>query len=189
MDEFPPTPVRAKEIEVALAIFATVTRGDALYVSSPLTTGQRAFDWHRVNGARGAITSVEEDFESTVVNSNRVAAAEYVEGLRATHHGCVIDPTALDDVPSWTQSDYRYFWGRVIDDHASAVIFRNGWEHSSGCAYEFLVAARKGIPLFREDMTPLTTEDGLEALRSAVTSGAADRQFVGGVIASVENVQ
>jgi hypothetical protein len=79
----------------------------------------------------------------------------------------VIDPSALDDVPGWTQADYRAFWGEVIERYAAEVIFRDGWSSSRGCAYEFLVAARAGIPTLDAVRRPLSLLDALGMIRSA----------------------
>jgi hypothetical protein len=182
--EFPPQAEHADEIAILLEGFASVVEArTATYVSSPLTTGQTAVEWHLRNGGRSGPDSFA-DFNRSVVEPNRKHAAEYVRGLRETR-GVVIDPTALGDLPSWTQPDYRYFWGRVIELYASEVVFRDGWQHSSGCAYEFFVALQSGASIFREDLSPLSLDDGQGLLRAAVeeyeTTGAS-AEFLRGVV-------
>jgi hypothetical protein len=179
---FPPRAERGAEIAVLLEGLASVVEGrTATYVSSPLTTGRTASEWHLRNGGRPA---AEDDFRRNVIEPNRTAAAAYVRELRKTR-GVVIDPTAMSDLPGWTQPDYRFFWGRVIELYANEVVFREGWEHSSGCAYEFFVALQSGASTLREDLTPLSLEDGQELVRAAVeeceTRGVS-AEFLRGVV-------
>lgn len=147
-----------------------------MYVSSPLTTGRRAFEWHvkkgRTDGpeyhALGAA-----DFRRDVVEPNRAEAAKFVRDLRKRQNVLVIDPTAMRDLAEWSQGDYRTFWGRVIERFVAAIVFRDGWMYSSGCAYEFLVANSAGAQLLREDLTPLTLEEGRSLIDKAVEASHA----------------
>jgi hypothetical protein len=180
---FPPHASHPAEIAVVLEGFANVIeRRTATYVSSPLTTGQTAAEWHLRNGGRRIAD--DEDFRRNVIEPNRTAAAAYVRDLRKAR-GVVIDPTAMGDLPGWTQPDYRYFWGRVIELYANEVVFRDGWQHSSGCAYEFFVALQSGASTLREDLTPLSLENGQELVRAAVeeceTRGVS-AEFLYGVV-------
>jgi hypothetical protein len=56
----------------------------------------------------------------------------------------------------------------VIERHAVSVVFRNGWHHSSGCAYEFFVAVSSRVSLLREDLSPLPLEEGKALLAAAI---------------------
>ena len=186
---FPPHATRPDEIALLLEGLASVIEGrTATYVSSPLTTGQTAAEWHLRNGGRPAAD--DEGFRRDVMEPNRTAAASYVRELRKTR-GVVIDPTAMGDLPGWTQPDYRYFWGRVIELYANEVVFRDAWQHSSGCAYEFFVALQSGASTIREDLTPLSLEDGQALVRAAVeeceTRGVS-AEFLRGVVEALGEV-
>lgn len=116
-----------------LEAFASVTEAkSAVYVSSPLTTGARAFEWHRRNGGQAFVKP--DAFDPDVVEPNREEAAAFTRSLRRKTNRVVIDPTAMADIPGWTQSDYRYFWGRVIEEYWGEIVFRDGWQFSSGCS-------------------------------------------------------
>jgi hypothetical protein len=183
---FPPQATRPKEIAIILEGVASVVEGrTATYVSSPLTTGQTASEWHLRNGSRAP--AGDEGFRRDVIEPNRTAAAAYVRALRKTR-GVVIDPTAMGDLRGWTQPDYRFFWGRVIELYANEVVFRDGWQHSSGCSYEFFVAVQSGALTLREDLTRLALEDGQALVRAAVeeceTRGVS-AAFLRGVVAAL----
>jgi len=170
-EAFPPQATHGREIDLLTQVFATVIEGrTALYVSSPLTTGPRAFEWHLRNGghSQGAFSAYAPDFHREVIEPNREATAGFVRYLRDKTNAVVIDPTALEDLPGWSQDDYRVFWGRVIERLADRVVFREGWQYSSGCAYEFLVAYTSGARLLRENLVPLTVEEGRSLIRDAV---------------------
>jgi hypothetical protein len=141
----------------------------AWYVSSPLTTGERSQEWRRRNTEQldGEAGQTSESFNREVLALNREDAARFVEGIRAQGHAIVIDPTGLADIPGWTQSDYRILWGRVIERYVATVVFRNGWQHSNGCAWELLTAYIAGCTLLQEDLSPLNIEEAQTRLRAA----------------------
>lgn len=188
-DTFPPTTSDCQRVSLFLNIFRTVAaRRSATYVSSPLTTGPRAFEWHRRNCAPVDATSFHDD----VIEPNRSDAANFVRVLREREGHVIIDPTALPDVPGWTQPDYRYFWGRVIEEFCIEVVFRDGWQFSSGCAYELLVAWRSDCRLLREDGRALEIADALTLLDDAI--GEIERhgvatEFLASVRAALEQPQ
>ncbi|SRR6266705_68480 len=178
--QFPPQPGHPSEINGMVEAFASVVEGrTAWYVSSPLTTGRRAFEWHTRNGSASADGRDRQgargsgSFLSEVVEPNRAQAAKYVRDLRARAGQVVIDPTALEDIPGWNQDDYRHFWGRVIEGFAGTVIFREGWEYSSGCAYEFLVARKSAAATLKEDLEPLDFGVARSLIERAVKEGGA----------------
>lgn len=160
------------EVDILVEVFASLVEGrSAVYVSSPLTTGQRAFEWHLSRLSISEHPSSEhatDSFRRDVIEPNREQAARFVLDLRRTTGGGVIDPTAVGDFPGWTQADYRVLWARVIEQYAEAVVFRDGWQYSSGCAYEFLAAFRSGTRLLREDLSPLAVEYGHALVEQAI---------------------
>jgi len=186
-EEFPPLAQQPSEIELVLEAFSCVVHGrTAIYVSSPLTTGQRAFEWRLRNGAfTGATQHGEgEAFRREVVEPNRREAAAYAVRLRESTHRVVIDPTALPEAPGWNQSDFRALWGRIIDRYADSVVFRDGWQYSSGCGYEFLVGCESGARLLREDLKPLVFEEG----RSLIGRGIKESHERGASAVFLERV-
>jgi hypothetical protein len=167
---------RGSEIRTALGAFAALCEGrDAVYVSSPLTTGKRRARWHAASGLEEPSDSgYLEQLRKHVVEPNRSGAREFVRVLRASSGQVVINPADLPDLEDWTQDDYRYLWGEVIGRFVNTVIFRNGWQYSSGCAYEFLVAVQTGATTLDERMKPLSLDRG-RSLVGAVVRAASLR--------------
>jgi hypothetical protein len=196
-EQFPPVSNHPLEVTGMVLVFASVVEGrTATYVSSPLTTGRRAFEWHaRMDSVMAGdvgnpANKGAGDFRTEVIEPNREQAASYVRELRRQTGRVVIDPTALEDVPGWSQDDYRDFWGRVIERYADTVVLRDGWEYSSGCAYEFLVAHNSGAAVLREDQEPLRVEVGRALLQRAFRENSVGGiqadflRFVGEALAS-----
>jgi hypothetical protein len=191
--EFPPKAEHPEHIVAAVAAFASVVEGrTAIYVSSPLTTGRRAFEWHLKK--RGSQTQPRladsNDFHEKVIEPNRVEAAAFVRKLREDRSRVIIDPTAMNDLAEWTQADYRVFWGRVIELYAAVVVFRDGWMFSSGCVYEFFVAWSSRAQLLSEDFAPLSVDQGrsliAEALEVTREKGAST-DFLGAVLDALDS--
>jgi hypothetical protein len=155
----------------------------AIYVSAPITTGRRYAEWMSTPALRPEGTGADVDlgFVREVVQPNRARARRAVDELRRAGRGIVIDPAALNDVPGWGQDDYRCLWAEVISRFASRVVFVDGWEFSSGCAYEFLVSMRLRIPVESECGERLGWGQGSDLLHAAIIAlqqGALDVAFL-----------
>lgn len=142
----------------------------AVYVSVPITTGRRFVDWRRGPGAGLADDSSEyqRQLRAHVIEPNVQAAAPIVRALRERSDGVVIDPTAVDDVPGWEQSDYHDLWARVIERYASTVVFASGWEFSTGCVHELATALRVGAAILDQDLLPMPPETAARRVRRAL---------------------
>lgn len=51
--------------------------------------------------------------------------------------------------------------------HSSLAVFIDGWEYSSGCTYEFMVAITCGIPTLDARLNPLSRDEGLRLMIQA----------------------
>jgi hypothetical protein len=172
MLDFPPRPVHEYEIEIMLEVLASVVEGrTAVYLSAPITTGQRYVEWHRQNNTAldASHPKHRETYLREVVQPNRAQAGSLAQELRRLFAKVVIDPTVVADLPGWTQDDYRHLWARVIERYAGIVVFMNGWQYSNGCVYEFLTAQRSGATTLTENQHPLTREEGMQLIRAAMT--------------------
>jgi hypothetical protein len=153
-------------------LHCTMEGREGVYVSAPITTGRRFVEWRRGSGA--TLTPADEDYRVQhrihVVLPNREHVRPLVRRLRQHFPGVVIDPTALEDIPSWVQDDYHSLWTEVVERYAHTVVFTDGWQYSSGCIREFLAAVRSGAALLREDLTWLNPHDGVRLIEEVVNS-------------------
>jgi len=145
--QFPPQSTRNQNITTFLELIGTVIeKRSAIYLSTPITTPKRF---------RG-------------VESNRTEVQRLVQSLRNKFSRVVINPTALNDLPGWTQDDYRVFWARVIENYADIVVFSDGWQYSNGCAFEFLIAYKNRIQMLDVRQHPLTLDKGIKLITSGI---------------------
>jgi hypothetical protein len=152
-------------------LFETVIEGrNATYISVPITTGKRFVDWWRQRGRRLAEASSElydEEHYRAVVQPNLDAARRRISRIRSETPGIVIEPTPFKK-PEWDQKKFRKFWAQVIQRFVSAVIFLEGWEYSSGCSYEYLIAYRSGVKTLDEKSHPLPLTRALAMIRHSI---------------------
>lgn len=155
-------------------ILASVVVGrSAVYVSAPITSGKRLARWVGSRNVEFDPSHPDNyaDFQREVLEPNCEHAQNIVSNLRKKFPNVLIDPTALKDIDGWTQDDYRYLWAKVIEQYATTVVFIDGWQHSNGCSYEFLISyqsANDHCPLvLDETLKPLTLEHGLTLIRAA----------------------
>ena len=125
-------------------------------------------EWRSETG----LTELEPDYvdehRRQVIEVNRAEVHPFIQALRCQLSVPVIDPTALDDLPGWTQPDYRHLWGRVIERYVDTAVFVYGWEYSSGCCYEFLVAKKAGVNTVDGEMNNISTTEGHALLTAAI---------------------
>ena len=166
---FPPTPDHPHEYEALISILTSVLGSrKADYVSSPITTGKKFVQWFVEEGKHLPPGSeiYKHQLKNQVIKHNFVTARRFIEELRSLGD-VVIEPTSFD-VPHWTQNDYRHLWGQVIKRYVGRVFFVDGWEYSSGCAYEFWVAVGSGIVTLSTRGEPISPAEGARLMRAAV---------------------
>lgn len=186
-DHFPPKAKDEQTIAAILAAFACIIPlKSATYVSAPITTGPRFLNWRRAHGSILSPKTAEYDAAHSkhVIEPNSAAASGTIQAIRARSVEPIIDPTAFQGPKSWSQADYRDFWGRVIEKYVSKVVFLEGWNYSSGCAYEFLVACRNGIPTLDANEHRLSLSKALDLIDDAIRDlgdSGIPSQFIVGV--------
>ncbi|MGA2985025.1 MAG: hypothetical protein ABSG32_14525 [Terriglobia bacterium] len=193
-DVFPPQTSRGAEIEALVELFRGVFAGRvALYVSAPITSGQRFVDWYARHHNLASLG--EEQFRreqrDEVVAPNRSAASALIRKVRGIQSGPVIDPTAVGDIEGWVQGDYRTAWARIIEEFVRTVVFADGWEFSNGCCYEFLIATKAGIETQDESWRPITLASGVALMRHAVvemSSRGLSVEFLRGILEELESL-
>ena len=168
--ELPLQPGDRQRIDVVADLLrSTISGRTALYVAIPVTTGKRFVEWYAKSGRKFDPASREyrEEHYRNVIQLNVADARDFIAELRRERGRVVIDPSAFER-PEWDQGEYRYFWGKVIERYADTVIFRDGWEYSEGCAFEFLTATRHNVTVLSEDSAPLQRKAGVDLLSRAV---------------------
>jgi hypothetical protein len=143
-------------------------RKEAVYVSTPITTGPEFVRWWRANPSRVRSDRASYERELTaVIESNIAAVRPVVHRVEGRFQAPVIDPTRLDSVPGWHQPDYHRFWIEVIDRFVTTIVFADGWTYSSGCALEYAAAVRGGLPTLDSVLEPIAPSRARELLEES----------------------
>lgn len=127
-------------------------RSSVAYVSTPITTGRRYYDWLASSKLSADSPIFPTEHAREVIAANQASAHSLV--LRARHHlgKIVVDPTGLN-APEWSQRDFHVFWTRLITDRVGTVVFNDGWEYSTGCTYEYAAALKAGATVLDAHMS------------------------------------
>lgn len=144
---------------------------DAIYVSTPITTGRLLIDMRRGEVLGTGVQTQERppaDWQNLIRERNLEMAHELVSLVQERTTTSVIDPTQLVDIPGWDQSDYHRFWTELIAEFAKTVVFADGWQYSSGCALEFVAAVDANCSLMDHHLRPLSIQQGVALLKQAV---------------------
>lgn len=160
--------------DAMLAVFRTVVSDrTAIYCSTPITSGRRFFAWmDRLGLDCGDVDSALEihgvSHAEAVVRPNVMRAAEVCNDVSVQTGKIVINPSSLQIAIPWRQSDWRSFWGRVIEHFAEYVVLLDDWEFSNGCVYEYLIAVQNGIPTVDERLTRISISEGRKRVQDAI---------------------
>lgn len=151
--------------------------GRVVYVSGPITTGLR---W---------IEALEKGVQHgrSVIDSNCETIRLAAKRLRQETNEFVLEPASLH-VESWSQDDYLALWTMLIERHASAVAFVDGWPYSIGCALEFERAARHGISTRTVDGRAISREIGTAMIRQAAETVLAKTEVAPEAAAMAERL-
>lgn len=184
----------AEDVSVVLSTLDCVLNGEsAAYASSELTTGKRLYALMREHGLSDAKRLIDqigqEEYRRLVWEPNVAAAKSFARRLRRElgPAGQVITPAPLI-APGWSQPEYLQLWETVIRTRVSEVHFNDGWEHSSGCAFEFMVAQDVGVPTFTERGL-LGLREGIKLLQQAVEELEASGLQVNSLATTVDRLQ
>src|SRR4030042_1737384 len=168
---FPPQPKKVKDIELILTGVKIAVNGrNVVYISLPITTGKRFWDWHADFEGNFEISDCAyvRKHQKHVVAPNRENVQRIMKVIEKKVGRDIISPTLLEDLPGWTQDDYRALWARVLKECVNMVVFAEGWEYSNGCAYEFLIATQVGIRTVDEHLRPLRLDQGIRKITKAI---------------------
>jgi hypothetical protein len=170
-NEFPPKTNHEAEVVAMLEVLSSVvaTR-KAVYVSIPITSGRRYIEWYTQNQSKPNFkeNGSHQDFVVNVIDYNRKQSKQIITNLKKFFSDILINPTTMIDIKGWEQNDYRDMWGRVIERYARTVVCTDGWNFSSGCSYEFLVAKTSKIKTVDENNKYISIEQGIKQIEQAV---------------------
>lgn len=142
------------------ALFGDLT--DAVYVSTPITTGKGYFALLRSQG----IVTNDQRMKLRAANSEH---AEQVVSHVQEHfpEQTVINPLRVNEPKDWSQDHFNGFWMLVISAVVKVHVVVNGWAYSTGCTWEVSQSIAEGLPILDESLQPLSPHTILEQVTCA----------------------
>jgi hypothetical protein len=135
---------------------------EAIYVSTPITTGRAYFEVLRIEG----VVSSKQHEQLRAINENH--AQSVIEHVRTAFPGRrVIDPLGIVERTGWTQDDFNGLWMWVIHNAVTTVVLVDGWQYSTGCTWEVSQAIHDGLLILDERLEPFTAGSLVEHLNEA----------------------
>ncbi|AKL94976.1 hypothetical protein CACET_c15270 [Clostridium aceticum] len=164
------------ESKLSIENFFLITKNlfagnELLYISTPITTGQRFIDWYDSIGKNLDRESrkYSKEMKNNVVYPNIENAKKCIENIRKATNKLIIDPTNLeDDLLQWTQDEFYQFWDRVIKDLVDEIVFLDGWEYSIGCCHEYLSAVENNIKAYNSNMEVLSLAEAKRKMSMSI---------------------
>lgn len=171
------------QAQFALAAFATIKTQNLAYVSIPITSGRRLYDYMEEKGFR----TVEEAKADHIAFFKNVMTPNFAAGLEVSNawaeklNGAVIAPVEFEkhlrshEAINWGQDDFMGMWVPLIKEKITQMVMIDGWEYSNGSGEEYLQAAlmqmgrdgRSNITITDMRGAPMPLDKGIELLADA----------------------
>jgi hypothetical protein len=171
------------QAQFALAAFATIKTKNLAYVSIPITSGKRLYDYMEQHGFR-SVDEAKADHDAFFKN---VVSPNFDAGLKASNewaakmNGAVIAPVEFEkhlrthSQVTWGQDDFMGMWIPLVKEKITHMAMVDGWEYSNGSGEEYLQAVlmqlgrseRSNITISDERGKPLRLDEGITKLGEA----------------------
>lgn len=155
----------------------------ATYVSCPITSGKRLYEFNLSHGVSCTADDVQfrDPLRRYVIEPNLEDQRKLIAKVRHQIAAPILNPAKLPSLPGWRQGDYYFLWELTIRSYVQQAVFADGWEYSSGCTHEYLVAHRVGVRCFDTHMEPLPLGKAESLIQSAISdlrNRGADASFL-----------
>ena len=138
------------------------------YVSAPITTGTVFMDWYSSKGSKIRDKELYDSEHNNKVTLTNISNAKKIKNkICLSEKNKIISPLTFNR-NSWSQDQYRSFWGKVIEKYVNKIYFLDGWEYSSGCVFEMLIAMINKIKVFSEKKKIITVENAINMISSSI---------------------
>lgn len=161
-------PKYRNEVELLLMPLECVLKSKTnIYVSGPITTGNRHLQWHKKNSHHITESTYNQLRRQEIIDHNIQNIALIAKNVRDMSGSIVIEPASLE-LKHWTQDDYLLFWGKVIDKYVNTIVFVKNWEYSRGCVYEFYLGLINQYDLLDSNMKPININLAVSKIKKAI---------------------
>jgi hypothetical protein len=166
-----------EEIEMIMTAFdCIISDNSAIYCSSELTSGKRLYDLlrkHQVRSKKDLELCLGPDESKkkldTLMQENVERGTQFTENIRQRGDINLINPGPFK-AQDFDQDHYLHLWELVIKKKAYKAHFNEDWEYSNGCALEYAIATRKGIPRLDHLGSPLDLKTATAKVEHAIAT-------------------
>jgi hypothetical protein len=153
----------------------------AIYCSSELTSGRRAFLESRKYQVKSSEELKKERggawFYQNIFAPNAKLTNEFAERVRQDEVGktLVITPAPLDCklLWNWKQPEYNGFWTELLHSkRIESVRFNEHWQYSNGCTTEFVEAQEAEVHTLDAKKEIITPDTAIEMIAAAINEFA-----------------
>lgn len=171
------------QVQCALAAFRTLKADQIWYVSSPITSGKRLYDFmdafHYTTLEEARVH--KDAFKAQVILPNIEEAESTGTHLLERISGVVVSPTSFEGqfykqiASQWSEHAFMALWLNFIEMKVDHILMLDGWEYSNGASEEFLLAimmqchlcARNNIEIFDARYHSLSLDQGISLLEKS----------------------
>lgn len=161
-----------------------------VYLSSPITTGMKYYEWKKENIEN--VFGTEEHYSNVIVH-NILFAKSYINVLKNKN---VICPTIFEEHIrntnlNWKEDDFYLFWQMVLEK-IQTIYFVPDWQYSTGCCYEYYISHLNNIKSYEfthklnEKPFILTPQMAYEKIKN---NGLNNNRVMQDVVNYLENYQ
>jgi hypothetical protein len=157
------------QAQFALAAFSTLKAENLTYVSVPITSGPRLYQFMEKYGV-ATLAEAKKDHErflAEVIEPNMADGVKQSGYWSEKLKGAVIAPAEFDGrlyrawgKVQWNADDFMGMWVPLIEEKITNMAMLNGWEYSNGCGEEYLTATL--MQMGRRPRSNITVNDAEE---------------------------
>jgi hypothetical protein len=171
------------QAQFALAAFSTIKAENLVYVSVPITSGPRLYEYMHKMGFKTPDEAKKDhdEFFKHVVQPNLADGVRESEAWTHKINGAVVAPAEFEkrlrgkEVLEWGQDDFMGMWIPLIDEKITDMVMLNGWEYSNGSGEEYLQAVlmqmgrrpRNNMDIVDQKGDVLPLDKGIEMVANA----------------------
>lgn len=170
------------QVQFALGAFGCVMAKNVMYISVPVTSGKRLYDYMDAKGFKTPEEAKKDraEFFRNVIQPNIEEGVQLSQDWAKKIDGAVIAPAEFEKCrglkgTKWGQDAFMGMWLGVIDDKVTTMVMTDGWQYSDGAGEEYLQAVlmkmgrrgRNDIEILDARGSPLTLEQGVQLLSDA----------------------
>jgi hypothetical protein len=181
----------------ALAAFGTLKAKKVAYISVPITSGPRLYDYMTEKGFRTPEEAKKDHaaFFEHVVEPNLEQGVKGSDAWARKIDGAVIAPAEFEGrlrrqgAIDWGQDDFMGMWIPLVDEKVTHMIMLDGWQYSNGSGEEYLQAVlmqmgrakRSNIEILDEKGQAIPLDKGIgliaEAFKNIHSRGLVPRNM------------